>query len=75
MKAACNQAYVPPHVLYRLPMPVCSKRMYDYSFAEMVITVHAFQIFISTFNVADDHPHLLKEDARRKLNSPRRHID
>lgn len=75
MKATCNQACVSPHVLYRLPMPVYGKRMYDYSFAEVVITVHAFQIFSTTSSVVNDHPHLLKEDARRKLYRPSRHID
>lgn len=28
--------------------------MYDYSFAEMVIAVHAFQIFSTIFNFAGD---------------------
>lgn len=49
--------------------------MYDYSFAEMDIAVHAFQIFSTIFNVVSDHPHLLREGARRKLYSPSRHID
>lgn len=39
----CNQGCVSSHVLFRLPVPVCDKRMYDYSFAETVIAVHAFK--------------------------------
>lgn len=74
MKATCNQGSVSSHALYRLPVPVCGKRMYDYNFGEIIIAVHAFQIFSTIFNVASDHPCLLREDARRRLYSPSRHI-
>lgn len=75
VKATYDQGYVSSHVLYRFPVPVCGKRMYDYNFAEMVIAVHAVKIFSTMFNIASDHSHLLRKGARRKLYSPSRHVD
>lgn len=44
-----------------------------YSFAEMVVNVHAFEIYSATFNVAVRHDllHIPWEGARKKLQAGR----